>query len=133
MSDNGRIAGEANSERRGNDGVAISVDESVARSRFAELQSAMRFPLKLQVAVKSPAGEQQTETENISANGVLFQIEGDMPVGSRVDFTISVPASVIGTPQDVRLDCRGRVVRSFEQDGRRGVGVVIEQYHLESR
>ena len=34
---------------------------------------------------------------------------------------------------DVQLDCRGRVVRNFEEDGRRGVGVVIDEYHFERR
>jgi len=56
-----------------------------------------------------------------------------MPVGSLVDFTISLPAEVVGAPADVQLDCRGRVVRSFEEDGRRGVGVVIDEYRFERR
>lgn len=54
-----------------------------------------------------------------------------MPVGSRVDFTISFPADVVGSDKDVRVDCRGRVVRNFEGEGRRGVGVVIDEYHFE--
>jgi len=56
-----------------------------------------------------------------------------MPVGSLVDFTISLPADVVGATSDVQLDCRGRVVRSFEEDGRRGVGVVIDEYRFERR
>ena len=54
-----------------------------------------------------------------------------MPVGSLLDFTISLPAEVVGAEVDVRLDCRGRVVRNFEEDGRRGVGVVIDEYRFE--
>jgi PilZ domain len=81
--------------------------------------------------VKSKAGASATETKNISANGVLFQLDSEMPVGSLVDFTISLPADVVGAPADVQLDCRGRVVRSFEEDGRRGVGVVIDEYRFE--
>ena len=56
-----------------------------------------------------------------------------MPIGSPVDFTISLPADVVGAAEDVRLDCRGRVVRSFEDGGRRGVGVVIDEYRFERR
>jgi hypothetical protein len=56
-----------------------------------------------------------------------------MPVGSMVDFTISLPADVVGAEADVQLDCRGRVVRNFEGDGRRGVGVVIDEYRFERR
>jgi PilZ domain-containing protein len=100
-------------------------------SRYSDVQGAARFPIKLPVAVKSDAGNQAAETQNISANGVLFQIESDMPVGSMVDFTISFPADVVGSDNDVRVDCRGRVVRSYENDGRRGVGVVIDEYHFE--
>ena len=100
-------------------------------SRYPDVQSAARFPIRLPIAVKSDSGSQTTETQNISANGVLFQIESDMPVGSMVDFTISFPADVVGSDNDVRVDCRGRVVRSYENEGRRGVGVVIDEYHFE--
>jgi len=99
--------------------------------RYTDMQSAARFPLKLPVAVKSKSGERVAETQNISANGVLFRVDSEMPVGSMVDFTISLPADVVGAESDVQLDCRGRVVRSFVDDGRRGVGVVIDEYRFE--
>jgi hypothetical protein len=102
-----------------------------ARSRYSDVQGAARFPLKLPISVKSESGASTAETQNISANGVLFQMESDMPVGSRLDFTISLPANVVGAESDVQIDCRGRVVRSFEEEGRRGVGVVIDEYHFE--
>jgi hypothetical protein len=102
-----------------------------AQSRYPDVQGAARFPLKLPISVKSDAGASSTETQNISANGVLFQMESDMPVGSRLDFTISLPANVVGAENDVQIDCRGRVVRSFEEEGRRGVGVVIDEYRFE--
>jgi len=102
-----------------------------ARTRYSDVQGAARFPLKLPISVKSESGASTAETQNISANGVLFQMESDMPVGSRLDFTISLPASVVGAENDVQIDCRGRVVRSFEEEGRRGVGVVIDEYRFE--
>ena len=64
-------------------------------------------------------------------NGVLFAMERDVPVGSIVDFTIMLPGEVVGARRDVQIDCRGRVVRSFDDRGRRGVGVVIDEYHFE--
>ena len=103
------------------------------RKRYPDMQSAARFPIKLPVAVKSEKGRQPAETENISANGVLFQVDADMPVGSMVDFTISLPADVVGADADVQLDCRGRVVRSFDENGRHGVGVVIDEYRFDRR
>lgn len=100
-------------------------------AHYTDLQSAVRFPIKLPISLKSNAGENHTETQNISANGVLFRIDAEMPVGAPVDFTISLPADVVGAEADVQLDCRGRVVRSFDDEGRRGVGVVIDEYHFE--
>jgi hypothetical protein len=104
-----------------------------ARSRFSEVQSAARFPVKLPIHIKSQTGESDTETDNISANGVLFHHDIDMPVGSRVDFTISLPAEVVGATADVKVQCHGRVVRSNQEGGRRGVGVVIDEYSFERR
>ena len=98
---------------------------------FAEMQSAPRFPLQLAVSLKSQDGAHAAETRNISANGVLFAMDSDVPVGSMVDFTIVLPGDVVGSLGDVQLDCRGRVVRSFEESGRRGGGVVIDEYHFE--
>jgi len=109
------------------------IENHAARKPYADVQSAARFPVKLPIAVKSNAGVRPAETQNISANGVLFEVDSDMPVGSPVDFTISLPADVVGAVEDVRVDCRGRVVRSFEDGGRRGVGVVIDEYRFERR
>ena len=109
-------------------------EKKPGRRHYSEMQSAPRFPIKLPIAVKSGAGQSYTETQNISANGVLFQVvDSDMPVGSSVDFTISLPAAIVGAEADVRLDCKGRVVRNFEESGRHGVGVVIDEYRFDRR
>jgi hypothetical protein len=115
----------------------------VSKSRYTDVQGAPRFPIKLPVALKSTANQpgvagagfagKSVETENISANGVLFRMDADVPVGSAVDFTISLPADVVGAQADVQVDCRGRVVRSFADGGRRGVGVVIDEYRFERK
>jgi hypothetical protein len=117
-------------------------DVSKNRKGYTDVQGAPRFPIKLPVALKSAAQAGATgqgvigetvETENISANGVLFRMDADVPVGSPVDFTISLPADVVGAEADVQVDCRGRVVRSFDDGGRRGVGVVIDEYRFERK
>lgn len=102
-----------------------------AIKHYAEMQSAPRFPIHLPVEIRSQNGAYTAETENISANGVLFAIDRDVPVGSLVDFTILLPGDVVGARYNVQIDCHGRVVRSFEDNGRRGVGVVIDEYHFE--
>ncbi len=144
MSNNGRSAESGNPDaaevrKEGSSpvtqesGKAEAAQRKTGRGRYPDMQSAMRFPIKLPVSVKSESGQSAAETQNISANGVLFQVDSEMPVGSMVDFTISLPADVVGAEADVQLDCRGRVVRSFEEDGRRGVGVVIDEYHFGRR
>jgi hypothetical protein len=128
-----------------------TVEVSKNRRGYTDVQGAPRFPIKLPVALKSavnPSGVtgqgitgqvitqvsgKSVETENISANGVLFRMDADVPVGSAVDFTISLPADVVGAEADVQVDCRGRVVRSFADGGRRGVGVVIDEYRFERK
>jgi hypothetical protein len=108
------------------------MSEAQANARgYDEMQSAPRFPLHLSASVKTQGSAYSAETENISANGVLFAMDRDVPVGSMVDFTILLPADVVGVRRDVQIDCRGRVVRSFEDRGRRAVGVVIDEYHFE--
>jgi hypothetical protein len=113
---------------------AAESSRSSAKKAYNDMQSAVRFPIKLPVSLKSKSGETHVETQNISANGVLFQVvDAEMPVGSMVDFTISLPADIVGTETDVRLDCKGRVVRNFEEAGRHGVGVVIDEYRFDRR
>ena len=70
---------------------------------YEDMQSAPRFPLHLSASVKSQGSAYSAETENISANGVLFAMDKDVPVGSMVDFTILLPAM---------LWARGRTCRS---------------------
>jgi hypothetical protein len=113
------------------EGTAPMNEAQMNTESYEDLQSAPRFPLHLSASVKTEGTAYSAETENISANGVLFAMENDVPVGSTVDFTIMLPAEVVGARRNVQIDCRGRVVRSFEDRGRRGVGVVIDEYHFE--
>lgn len=122
----GTVPGEATEQQM----VSDSQQQTAIR-HYAEMQSAPRFPLHLPVELKSQGDACAAETQNISANGVLFAMDRDVPVGSMVDFTILLPAEVVGSRCDVQIDCHGRVVRSFEDKGRRGVGVVIDEYHFE--
>jgi hypothetical protein len=129
--------------RNVSDAAKGTAEVSKNRRGYTDVQGAPRFPIKLPVALKSSgnplgvmgqeASGKMIETENISANGVLFRMDADVPIGSAVDFTISLPADVVGAEADVQVDCRGRVVRSFADGGRRGVGVVIDEYRFERK
>jgi hypothetical protein len=113
------------------EGTAPMMEAQTNTGQYEDLQSAPRFPLHLSASVKTEGTAYTAQTENISANGVLFAMDRDVAVGSLVDFTIILPAEVVGARQDVQIDCRGRVVRSFDDRGRRAVGVVIDEYHFE--
>ena len=97
-----------------------------------DLRSAARFPIKLPVQVRAEeAARLPAETKDISAGGVLFYVEADMAVGSRIEFNISLPAAVLGTPNDVNVLCVGRVVRCSEEGSRVAVAAVIDEYSFE--
>jgi len=95
-------------------------------------RSSTRFPIKLPVEVRAEeAAKLQAETKDISAGGVLFYMETAMAVGSRIEFNISLPAAVLGTPTNVNVLCVGRVVRCSEEGSRRAVAAVIDEYRFE--
>jgi hypothetical protein len=121
----------SSSLRKGGASPVPNENRQTVVAKYSDLQSAVRFPIQLPIALKSQTGESHTRSENISANGVLFKVDSEMPVGSPVDFIISLPAAVLGAEADVLIDCHGRVVRSVDEEGRRGVGVVIDEYRFE--
>ncbi len=95
------------------------------------MRSAVRFPVRLPIAIRDAGGEHQAETNDMSAGGVLFNIDAEMTVGSNIEFSISIPAAVIGAPADVTVSGEGRVVRSAPQDGHTQVAAVIDEYRFE--
>ena len=95
-----------------------------------DLRNSIRFPLHLQVTLKTPTGEYHAKTTDISAGGILFQLESEIEVGSPVEFAIEMPVEILGTSHPVLVMCVGRVVRCSEQDSLRSVAVVIDEYHF---
>lgn len=103
---------------------------------MSEARTGKRFPLELPIRFrqkKTGAGKNAT-TADMSAAGVYIQANTDLAVGSSIEFDITLPAKVLGTPSDVEVHCTGRVVRreSDNQNGksrkRNGVACVIDQY-----
>jgi hypothetical protein len=62
---------------------------------------------------------------------VLFRLDTDIQVGSPIEFNISMPAEILGTGTDVKVHCVGRIVRSVEEEGRRALAAVIDEYSFE--
>src|SRR5579872_750945 len=96
-----------------------------------EQRATRRFALKLPLTVKTPKGpaEVVAETEDVSARGVFFYLDGNVQEGSTIEFTLTLPAEVTLT-EGIRVKCVGRVVRvDNEQDGSQvGIAAAIEQY-----
>jgi len=98
--------------------------------RPVELRAAVRFPLRAPITISTPAGELPAMSENISANGILFELAIALEVGSPLSFTVPMPAEAMGTPTDVVLRCTGRVVRCKPDVKTTHVAAVIDQYEF---
>ena len=96
-----------------------------------ELRSSVRFPIRLPLEVRAADGGYRAETRDISAGGVLFYIDTDLKVGTNVEFNISMPAGILGTPADVVVKCVGRVVRCSHDGSRTAVAAVIDEYRFD--
>jgi|SRR5580700_2076744 hypothetical protein len=97
----------------------------------SDMRNSFRFPLHLQVNLKTPTQEYHAKTIDISAGGLLFRTEASIELGSPVEFTIEMPADVLRTEHPVLVKCQGRVVRCTEEPAGHSIAVVIDEYHFE--
>jgi hypothetical protein len=105
----------------------MSARSSTAAVVKDQVRTAVRFPMKLALQVTTADGELDAVTENISANGILFSADKLPPVDSRIEFTIKMPAEVMGTPEDLVIQCVGRVVRHGDEGQ---AAAIIDEYFL---
>lgn len=97
-----------------------------------DLRSAVRFPLKLPITIRTAdSREYFAETADISAGGVLFHMNTELPVATIIRFRIVLPAMVVGADTDVLVNCTGRVVRCIDEQGKKAVAAVIDEYNFE--
>jgi hypothetical protein len=96
-----------------------------------ELRSSVRFPLRLPVQVRAEESGVTGETQDISSGGVLFYMDAPLEAGSIIDFSICMPAHVLGTATDVVVKCTGRVVRCSKHGDRTAVAAVIDEYRFD--
>jgi len=75
------------------------------------MRGAVRFPLALSAVLTAGQDEFTAVTWNVSASGILFQLESPLTVGLELRFSVRMPGAVLGTPHDVLVHCLGRVVR----------------------
>ena len=96
-----------------------------------ELRASVRFPVRMKVQIQTADGNEEAETINVSANGLLFTFSRVLDSGSAIDVDMIMPSNTLGTPADVRVHCRGRVVRCYRRSPTQvEVATVIDNYEM---
>ena len=96
------------------------------------VRTAVRFPMRLPVRMHTDQGEVDAVTENISANGLLFISEHLPDIDSKIEFTIAMPSTVMGSATDVTIHCVGRVIRHYLDGNEKKAAAVIDEYFLKA-
>ena len=95
-----------------------------------EVRCAVRFPLVLPVVVSTGHDEHVAVTRNVSASGVLFELGRALRAGQDIQFSLRMPGSILGTPQDVLVHCLGRVVRCSKSQDQFLAAATIDDYRI---
>ena len=105
-----------------------------ARSRPAphqqEVRCAVRFPLVLPVVLSSGSDEIDAVTRNVSASGVVFELDSPVSSGLEIRFSLRMPGAILGTPHDVLVHCQGRVVRCSKNQSNYRAAATIDDYQF---
>jgi hypothetical protein len=94
-----------------------------------------RFELKLPVEVIRTGALRLSgpgETRNLSSGGVLFTVQSQMELGQQIEYCITLPTGS-GSDDDVRLRCKGKVVRLERPNGdlaTTSVAATLERYEF---
>jgi len=100
----------------------------------AERRRDERFPLHVPVVLRSMQGsvlKESSLTQNVSAGGVFFYAKRKLPLGTPVEFILSLPEEIT-LAQSIHVRCKGKVVRVIDgvKGGETGVAVIIGQYEF---
>ena len=95
-----------------------------------EVRCAVRFPLSLPVVISTATRQYSALTANVSASGVLFDMNFPLERGEGIDFSLRMPGPVLGTPNDVLVHCHGRVVRCSVSQSQSQVAATIDEYQF---
>lgn len=113
--------------------VNIPNDERLYAQQHAHpVRTAVRFPIQLDLRLQTPQGEVKATTENISASGLLFLTDQMLDPDTKIEFTLAMPATVLGSDADVMVNCLGRVVRSERFGSQVRTAAVIDEYFFKA-
>ena len=95
-----------------------------------QVRTAVRFPMQLPLRITTPEGVLEATTIDISSNGILFTGKKLPALNSRIEFSIAMPAAVMGAETDLSIDCVGRVIRHQGRGSKQQAAVIIDEYSL---
>ncbi len=108
----------------------VETDDSKPTGDSQPMRAAVRFPLHLPVRLRTDRGLVDAVTEDISSVGALFLTQSAPQIGSMLEWNLRFPASVMGTPADVEVECVGRVVWTRQETDGVHLGAIIDDYLL---
>lgn len=95
-----------------------------------EVRCAVRFPLELPVVLSTGDDKIAAQTLNVSASGVLLELEHELKPGGEISFSLRMPATILGTSRDVLVHCTGRVVRCSVSQTQFLAAATIDEYQF---
>jgi hypothetical protein len=111
-------------------GITVVPSPPDRHTAAQEVRCAVRFPLTLPVVVSAGKTEYSALTSNVSASGVLFEMNSPLKVGEGIDFSLRMPGSILGTTHDILVHCHGRVVRCSMSQSQSQVAATIDEYQF---
>lgn len=110
--------------------LPLSAAGSTPASPRLEVRCAIRFPISLPLVVKCGEDEIEAVTQNVSASGVVFELNCPLELGAKIRFSLRMPGAVLGTPRDVLVHCHGRVVRCSISQSLYQAASTIDEYRF---
>jgi hypothetical protein len=86
--------------------------------------------LSLPVVLSTVSGDFIASTKNVSASGVLFELDRQLDVGADIRFSLRMPGQVLGSSHDVLVQCEGRVVRCSISNIHYLAAATIDEYQF---
>jgi hypothetical protein len=111
-------------------GLSSSAARAKPRKAEQEVRCSVRFPLELPVMLATGDGDCIAQTCNVSASGVLFNLDRPLRVALPIHFSMRMPGEVLGTPRDVLVHCAGRVVRCNLSQAQYLAAATIDEYQF---
>jgi hypothetical protein len=110
----------------------LSENTAEMQTNPQERRRLRRFDMRLQALVRlNPERELKTETQNVSARGVFFYLDGALAAGTLIEVTLTFPPHITLTDA-VRVRFKARVIRSESPlpSAKVGTAALIEDYEF---